>query len=284
MIKPKKLVWQIFPANVLTILIAIIAVSWYGTTSLREFYLQETEADLEARANLVSSRVIDYLLDGQIAQLRQYCVKAGRESGTRITVISEDGSVVADSNENPEVMDNHRQRLEIEKAFTGGVGKSRRYSKTLDENLIYVAIPLRLSLQQSSENISSAAQVAVLRTSVSVATLDKTLAAIKVRVGMGSVAVMLLAGVITLLISRNVSRPLEQMTKSAKQFSQGDFRERMLPVARKTASLEVVTLAASMDCMAGLLDEKIQAIVTHRNQLETVFSSMVEAVIAIDTE
>ncbi|NOR23105.1 MAG: PAS domain-containing protein, partial [Desulforhopalus sp.] len=284
MIKPKKLVWQIFPANVLTILIAIIAVSWYGTTSLREFYLQETEADLEARANLVSSRVIDYLLDGQIGQLRQYCVKAGRESGTRITVISEDGSVVADSNENPEVMDNHRQRLEIEKAFTGGVGKSRRYSKTLDENLIYVAIPLRLSLQQSSENISSAAQDAVLRTSVSVATLDKTLAAIKVRVGMGSVAVMLLAGVITLLISRNVSRPLEQMTKSAKQFSQGDFRERMLPVAKKTASLEVVTLAASMDRMAGLLDEKIQAIVTHRNQLETVFSSMVEAVIAIDTE
>ena len=36
--------------------------------------------------------------------------------------------------------------------------------------------------------------------------------------------------------------------------------------------------------MAGLLDEKIQDIVTHRNQLETVFSSMVEAVIAIDKE
>jgi two-component system phosphate regulon sensor histidine kinase PhoR len=39
-----------------------------------------------------------------------------------------------------------------------------------------------------------------------------------------------------------------------------------------------------MDRMAELLDEKIEAIVTQRNQLETVFSSMVEAVIAIDTE
>ncbi len=284
MFKPKKLVWQIFPANVLIILIAIIAVSWYGTSSLREFYLQETEAVLEARAGLVSSRVMEYLEDGQLEKLREYCVHAGRESGTRITVILADGKVVGDSNENPEVMDNHRHRLEIETAFSGGVGKSRRYSKTLDENLIYVAIPLRISLQQQSERISSTAVNAVLRTSVSVATLDKTLAGIKIRVGVGSFAVMLLAGMVTLLISRNISKPLEQMTKSAEQFSQGDFSERMLPRAKKTASLEVITLATSMDRMAALLDEKIQAIVTHRNQLETVFSSMVEAVIAIDTE
>ena len=284
MIKPKKLVWQIFPANVLTILIAIIAVSWYGTTSLREFYLQETEADLEARANLVSSRVIDYLQNGRVAELKKYCVSAGRESRTRITVISLDGKVVADSNEDPEIMDNHRHRLEIEKAFSGGVGKSRRYSKTLDENLIYVAIPLRFALQQAAANGRSTAINAVLRVSVSVATLDKTLAGIKVRIGLGTVGVMLLAGVITLLISRNISKPLEQMTKSAVQFSRGDFSERMLPLAKKTASLEVITLAGSMDRMAELLDEKIQAIVTHRNQLETVFSSMVEAVIAIDVD
>ncbi len=284
MFKPKKLVWQIFPANVLIILIAIIAVSWYGTSSLREFYLQDTEAVLEARANLISSSVATYLQEGQLEKLREYCVHAGRESGTRITVILSGGKVVADSNENPEIMDNHRHRLEIETAFAGGVGKSRRYSKTLDENLIYVAIPLKYSLPQSVENSSPPAVNAVLRTSVSVATLDKTLAGIKIRIVVGSFAIMLLAGIVTLLISRNISKPLEQMTKSAEQFSRGDFSERMLPRAKKTASLEVITLATSMDRMAELLDEKIQAIITHRNQLETVFSSMVEAVIAIDTE
>ena len=123
MFKPKKLVWQIFPASILTLLIAIIAVSWYGTTSLREFYLQETEADLEARASLISSRVIEYLQSGQIARLRDYCVQAGRESGTRITVILADGQVVADSNENPKIMDNHRHRPEIADAFIGECGK-----------------------------------------------------------------------------------------------------------------------------------------------------------------
>lgn len=284
MFKPNKLVWQIFPANILTILIAIIAVGWYSTNSLRDFYLQETESDLEARANLVSSRVIEYLADGRFEKLRQYSVHAGRVSGTRITVIAEDGKVIADSDENPEIMDNHLHRQEVEQAFAGGVGTSRRFSNTLDENRIYVAIPLKVAPQQGAENASGAAINMVLRTSVSIATLDKTLSAIKVRIGLGSLAVMLLAGVIALLISRNISKPLEQMTKSAEQFSRGDFSERMLPRAKKTASYEVITLAASMDRMAELLDEKIQAIITHRNQLETVFSSMVEAVIAIDNE
>jgi len=284
MFKPKKLVWQIFPANVLIILFSIIAVSWYGTASLREFYLQETEAGLEARAKLVSSRVTDYLTNGKIDSLREYCVHAGRESGTRITVIANDGKVMADSDENPDVMDNHRHRPEIETAFAGGIGTSRRFSKTLEENRIYVAIPLHVLSQQGAEDVPGSTVNTVIRTSVSVASLEKTLAAIKIRIGMGSVAIMLLAGLITLLISRNISKPMEQMTRSAERFSRGDFSERMLPTAKRTASLEVITLAASMDRMAELLDEKIQAIVTHRNQLETVFSSMVEAVIAIDTE
>jgi two-component system phosphate regulon sensor histidine kinase PhoR len=58
----------------------------------------------------------------------------------------------------------------------------------------------------------------------------------------------------------------------------------MLPRQRKSVSLEVMTLATSMDRMAELLDEKIRAIETQRNQLDTVFSSMIESVIAIDLE
>ena len=278
MIKPKKLVWQIFPANVITLVVAIFIVSWYGATTLQEFYMQDTESDLEARAHLLTSKVSDYLQEDNIAELREYCVNAGRESGTRITIVNSDGLVMADSNEDPDVMENHRNRIEVDEAFIGGVGSSRRFSQTLDEKRIYVAIPLDIV------NDSDQKQTVVLRTSVSISSLDKTLERIKTRIIAGSLAVLLLAGFVTLVISRNVSRPLEQMKRSAQQFARGDFSERMLPIAKKTASLEIVTLASAMDRMAELLDEKIQAIVTHRNQLETVFSSMVEAVIAIDLE
>jgi len=281
---PKKFIWQIFPANVLTILLVILTVSWYGVVSLREFYLQDTEADLESRAYLISSKVKEYLRDHRTADLREYCIQAGRSSGTRITVISPQGKVVADSNEDPETMEDHSRRVEIAQALSGQVGISRRFSTTLQENLIYVAIPLtNVTLAGPQANLDKSVE-AVLRTSVSVAALDTTLQRIRIRIVFGSFAVLLLAGGVTLLISRNISRPLEQMTKTAERFAAGDFSVHMLPAVRRSASLEVFTLAAAMDRMAELLDEKIEAIVTQRNQLETVFSSMVEAVIAIDKE
>lgn len=282
--KAKKLIWQIFPANVLTILLAIVVVSWYGATTLQEFYLQETEVDLEARARLISSKASDLVYLGAYEELKKYSIQVGRESGTRITIIDAKGKVLADSNESPMVMDNHRYRREIDLAFSGKTGVSRRYSKTLGENLIYVAIPLDHFFHSSVEGVQQGPVDHVIRTSVSVASLDATFQNIKMRIIGVAFIVMLLAGLVTLFVSRNVSKPLEQMKTSAEQFARGDFSQRMLPVSNKTASLEIVTLASAMDRMAGLLDEKIQAIVTHRNQLETVFSSMVEAVIAIDTE
>ncbi len=285
MIKSKKLIWQIFPGSILTILFAVVAIGWYGINAFQEFHLQETESDLKARASLLSTHIHEYLEESAVDPLRKYCIQAGRESGTRITVIDGDGTVLADSNEDPEVMDNHGHRVEIIDAFKGGVGVSRRYSKTLDERLVYVAIPLFNKRVAGSENPDIKGSVeAVVRTSLSVASLDKALFNIKKRITLGAMAIMVLAGMITLLISRNISKPLEQMTRSAEHFSRGNFSQRMLPIAKRSSSLEIVTLAGSMDRMAELLDDKIQTIVTQRNQLQTVFSSMVEAVIAIDKE
>ncbi|SDO87098.1 sensor histidine kinase [Desulforhopalus singaporensis] len=280
--KPVKLIWQIFPTSVLIILLGIAAVGWYGSTILYEFYLQQTESDLEARGRLISQQIYELVNSERSGGLRDYCIALGRDTGTRITVIDSTGKVLADSNEDPGKMDNHRHRQEIEKAFAGSVGKSRRYSRTLGENLIYVALPLHSTIRIGAGENKEAGNGYVVRTSVSVASLDRTFAHIRLRILFGSIAVIVLAGLATLFICKSISNPLERMTRNARLFSTGDFSEKMLPMVPRAASKEVVTLAASMDRMAALLDEKIKDIVTHRNQLETVFSSMVEAMIAVD--
>ncbi len=275
----KKLIWQIFPANLVILLLAIIAVTWYASTSLHGFFLDNAEADLNARAGLIRSRVGTLLAD--TPELRSYCVQVGREAATRITVIAPDGKVLADSNERPEAMENHLKRPEIAAAFAGKKGSSLRFSKTLNESMLYLAIPVRHGEQ--TEDAASGIS-AVLRMAVPVTAIDRTLEGIQLRIAFGSIAVILAAAAVTLLISRNISRPLEEMKKNAEAFARGDFSQKMLPRQRQSASLEVTTLASSMNRMAELLDEKIKAIETHRNQLDTVFSSMVESVIAVDLE
>ncbi len=57
----------------------------------------------------------------------------------RITWISEDGSVLYDSESNADTMENHLNREEIQQALQNGYGESSRYSSTLTRRQIYSA-------------------------------------------------------------------------------------------------------------------------------------------------
>ncbi len=120
--KQKKLFWQIFPATLVIILFSILAVGWYSSYSVDDFYIKESAADLVNRANLVKSTVVDLLEAGNEEELHQFTIESGRASETRITVIAGDGTVLADTKENPASMDNHRLRPEIDEAFNGAAG------------------------------------------------------------------------------------------------------------------------------------------------------------------
>lgn len=60
----------------------------------------------------------------------------------RITWIDSDGSVISDTEADPEYMENHMTRVEVAEAFDTGEGESSRYSDTLTEKTMYRAILL----------------------------------------------------------------------------------------------------------------------------------------------
>ena len=280
--KQKKLFWQIFPATLAIILLSILAVGWYSSHSAKSFYLRESAANLLDRANIIKSHIAEILESGTSAQLQQLAVESGRASTTRITVIDEDGFVLADTEENPENMDNHRQRPEIKAAFSGTPGSSLRFSNTLGERMLYSAIPVTFT-QSGGNGLDPAESTAVLRLSMPVTAIDSALSALNGRLLFGTIIAVLVAFLVTLFVSRNISRPLEEMTERAEFYSRGDFSRRML-LKKASASREVTMLAMAMDRMADQLDDMIKTIVNQHNQLETVFSSMVEAVIAVDRQ
>ncbi len=74
----------------------------------------------------------------------------------RITLISENGTVLADTAATAEELENHAERSEIKEAQSKGSGKSSRYSKTLMQKTLYYAEKLdndtilRVSTTQNS--------------------------------------------------------------------------------------------------------------------------------------
>ncbi|MDD3814155.1 MAG: ATP-binding protein [Desulfocapsaceae bacterium] len=266
----KRLIWQLYPSQLLITITALLVFTWYGTSSIRSFQLSETATSLEAQAHLVATTVGGYLSHNEIAALEAFCREAGEKSATRLTVIGPDGKVLADSDEDPLRMENHSDRPEVIAAISGKMVPSVRFSQTLQENLMYVAIPLQDEGQR----------IGVLRTAIPVTAMERALAAIYQKIVWGCLMVAVIAALVAWFIARRISKPLEQMRSGAERFARGDFVVRL----REEGAEEVASLARALNEMATQLNIRIQTIIRQHSQLQAVFASMVEGVITVDTE
>ena len=270
MSRRRKLIWQLFPSFLLITLLSLLAVSWYASSSLHHFFIDQTASDLKIRALLVERQIATYLQPLDAKSVDSICKQIGKQSGTRITVILPSGQVVGDSRETPQMMDNHAGRPEIAMALKGGSGRSIRYSNTLRQEMMYVAVPLQ----------KDQATLGVIRTSVPLTSIKRELRSIQFKIALGGFLIALLAAWISLLISRRISRPLEEMKIGADHFADGDLNHRLT----MPDSEELAGLADALNQMATQLDHRIKTIVSQRNELETVLSSMLEGVIAVNNE
>ncbi|MCB2184293.1 MAG: cell wall metabolism sensor histidine kinase WalK [Desulfobulbaceae bacterium] len=273
----KKLVWHIFPANLLVTVGSLLAILWYSSSALEQFYTHWITTALEDRAYLVEEQVSNLLASDKRVELNALCRRIGRKSSTRITVIDPSGTVIADSDENPAKLADHSNRPEIKTAMTGQTGTNLRFSASIGVKMLYVAIPLTpLSPHKEKEKFH------VLRMSVPASAIDQTLQSLRTNVAIFGIIVALFAILPAIIVSRRISKPLEEMTKRAEQLAREDFSPS--PVISSHCSLEVGTLAAAMDSMAQKLQERFDTIVRQRNELQTILASMADAILVIDNK
>ena len=266
----KKLLWKIYPLYLVIILSSILIVGIYASSTLKKFYLRKTAEDLAVRAHLIA-REVSATFDKENQQsLDALCKTVGRETATRITLIHRSGEVWGDSEEDPRKMENHAGRPEVKAAFLGNRGVSTRYSDTLQQEMMYVALPL----EKDGEIVG------VVRTSIPVSEIDATLGSIYWKIALAGLCLIVLAAAASLYVVRRISQPIEEMKRGAQRFADGNFSRKLLV----PDSEELGSLADVLNHMAGQLDEKIRMITQQRNELETILSAMREGVLAVDSD
>ena len=100
------------------------------------FFMYESFFELEKnRVKQESNQILNYITqnNGQVDSLN---------SITRITIISNDGTVIFDNYNDKNIMDNHKDRPEIKSAFEHGIGEETRLSDTLNKQTYYYAVKL----------------------------------------------------------------------------------------------------------------------------------------------
>ncbi|MBP2653228.1 MAG: multi-sensor signal transduction histidine kinase [Firmicutes bacterium] len=189
-------------------------------------------------------------------------------TGIRITVIDPDGTVIADSWENPQLMENHNQRPEIISALTQSQGTSIRFSDTLGENLLYVATPIHHGTET----------VGVLRLATTLAHINQGFVGIRSALVAAVLLASLLALIISIRLAKKYTAPLEKITAAAQEIAEGNLDKR---VHVRTGD-EIELLARTLNNLAANLDDKVNEIIAEKRKLELILQNTTSAILLLD--
>ena len=122
---------KIFQTVFLSIFLTLVLVLAVSITVFHTTYEDRIEEDLVAELRFIASAVED-----------GHDVLGTAVPGHRITLIGDDGTVIFESETDPDGMENHLERPEVQEALHYGFGTDKRRSDTLLEDFHYAAMRL----------------------------------------------------------------------------------------------------------------------------------------------
>ena len=275
-----RVLWKLYGSYALLIVIAVAGIGLLLFSRLRADALSDIDDNLRSEAALLVELARPALeaaapgssADGPTQALQNRVARAGRQLGTRLTVIAVDGRVLADSARDPQKMDDHSQRPEVRGARETGEGTASRRSDTLGAQLRYLA----LAVEDDRSTL-----VGYARVSRSLESIRRELGALAWRILLGGLLAVPVALALALFLARRITYPLDAMTEAAEALAAGNVETRIdVPVGRD----ELGALARAFNSMSRRLRSQMETITLDSGQLRAILASMGEGVVAVDAE
>ncbi len=268
----------------LTVCVAILIVSTFLVFFARQHHIKDAETHILNHAKILRNQLSDVYVElasyeeqgvsnpfNEDKTLVENLVNLSNETGLRITLMDEKGNVFADtgvetSQGDYEIMGPHDTRPEVVQAIEQGVGISVRYSKTMEADMIYCALPITDSENQI---------LGILRVSLPLKLIEKRLSQnwpVFAGVVLTALAV---AFAVALVQSKNLSKPIELMSQMAQEMAQGSFDKHLVP---KTGT-ELDQLAQLLNSLASSLDLYISELRKSNVKMKTILDNSISGII-----
>lgn len=214
------------------------------------FYLQQVEHDriitsLERDAFLLAGRseqALETLAVEDDSELIQTVKKYRDAGGSRVVIVNKEGTaVVVSDDDQADLGTSYLNRPEISDALAGNISTGHRFSSTLNQELLYVTVPIL----SGSEILG-----AVRLTYPDYVVANKVNQQIGLLSGVALIA-LLLAGIVGYIVSGTITRRLRRLQEATEELASGDLSAR----ADETAGAkEIRSLAESFNDMAERLE------------------------------
>jgi two-component system phosphate regulon sensor histidine kinase PhoR len=259
-----RLFWKLGFTYLALLLGVLIAVDWFAERTLRHDTQIAAQEHLASLDRLVQARPPAFDNPSSLHDWAAWMA----QSGVRATVIAADGLVLADSDHDPQTMENHSDRPEFQQALARGEGDAIRHSATIDRDLVYHAVRL-----------DSGGHSVVVRLALPLAQVSRAVAQIRRQMLVTSLVILAVCGIISLLFSRAFAGRVGRLKDFSLRIAHGDFH----PLSSERPDDELADLGQSLNETASRMDAAIRTLTEERNRSSAILRSMVEGVAVIDS-
>jgi two-component system phosphate regulon sensor histidine kinase PhoR len=252
--------------------VTMLAAGLYIDRAFREFAAESLEAGLVMAGRALHDETRALIRRGAgPAELHAFVERAARATGSRVTVITPDGRVIAESERTladlPRI-ENQGERPEVRAALGGSIGRDLRRTGTTEAPLFYVALSVR----------EDGRVTGVLRLALPPSAATSSYASLRQVLVAGGLLALAVAFAIGIVVAGRVTRPVVEMQAIARRMSEGNFRAR----APARSPDEIGALGRALNLLAARLRDKIQDFEQEQAKATAILDGMVEGVIAVD--
>lgn len=260
---------KLFLVSLSLIAAAVVVADVYLTTTLDRQLTERIRDDLLARAALTAQAAGTVSKDPRgPAAWDVLADQLGQSAKARVTLVDRNGRVLGDSDvaaAEIHTLDNHASRPEISDALESGNGWSVRYSTTVRQRLMYVAVPFR-----SGETVLGIARVAQPLSDV-----DRAIFELRKSIAVASLIALAVAILMSIVAADLTSRALRRLTEAARRMAGGDLGTR----TRVAGHDEIAALGEALDRLAENLSRTLGELRSERDLLDGILSGMQEGVL-----
>ena len=268
----KRLWFRIASAFFILILVLIIILGFFLAALLKNAYTDMTRNHLVENAQMVTQLIVASDSYDEREQLQELIKNFEQPIQMRFTVVDTEGVVIADSENDPEEMNNHFDRPEIQDVLeqNEAFGESIRYSTTQDFNMMYVALPL----------VAEGETVGAVRTSLSLGVIDEAMNRLWFSLSIALGLMFLIAAIASTLLARSITRPIDSIMNVTSRLRRNDYSSRVNTEAKG----EIGDLSQSINALAASLQRQMKEIEENEQQLTSIISNMVSGVMLVNQD
>jgi len=260
---------RLFLLSLTLVLVASISSAVFLESTLKPALIGRIEDELLRHARTVRQTLATWGGAQTVEEIDPLVDRLGQAVGARVTLLRQDGIVLGDSEvatSDVPALGNHSTRPEVLAALARGTGSSRRYSSTVKQEMLYVAVRYDLA------GGSGVARVALPLTDVL-----GLVRQLRLFVALSGLVGLVAATLISVMAAQLLSRRFRSLAQKARSLARGE-RSRSDVVATD----EIGHLEGSFDTISRDLDQALTALADERDRFHTVLEAMDDAVLTVD--